>query len=157
MEVIQVAISNSPYAVALREVLVRSGNWEVECVEAPDLTRDGVMVLDCDHLSRLPLPLVNPERVVLLARRDAHSLSRAWDAGVNSVIFDRDPLNTAVLAVMAARLRVAKARRAVSSATCSGCGAALPATGGRRTAKGLPEAPGRIRISAGRQGGRNES
>jgi len=157
MEVIQVAISNAPYATALREMLARNGNWDVRCVEAPDLERDGVMVVDCDHLSRLPVPLLHPERVVLVAQKDQHSLSRAWDAGVNSVIFDRDPLNTAVLAVMAARLRVAKARRGVSSETCTACGGTLPASEHRKQPGGASRCSGGARMVAGRSCERTES
>jgi hypothetical protein len=108
METIQVAIADSPYASALRELLVRNGGWDVVCVETPDLNREGVMVLDPEHLEQLPFPLQNPDRVVLIARNDPRCLARAWEAGVNSVIFDKDPLNTAVLAIMAARLRIVK-------------------------------------------------
>jgi hypothetical protein len=46
METIQVAITDAPYAAALREFLERSGSWEVLCVDRPDPDRDGVMVLD---------------------------------------------------------------------------------------------------------------
>jgi hypothetical protein len=54
------------------------------------------------HLGLLRQPISNPERVVLIAGNDSGDLARAWEAGVNSVITDRDPLNTAVLAIMAA-------------------------------------------------------
>ena len=110
MEIIQVAIANTPYASALREVLLQSGSWEVVCVDVPDASREGVLVLDPEHLERLPRPLRNPERVVLLTRNEPADLSRAWDAGVTSVIYDNDPLNTAVLAIMAAQLKAPKAR-----------------------------------------------
>jgi len=157
MEVIQVAISNAPYATALREMLVRNGNWDVRCVEAPDPAHDGVMVVDGDHLSRLPMPLVHPERVVLVAQKDQCSLARAWDAGVYSVIFDKDPLNTAVLAVMAARLRVAKARRGISSETCTACGGPLPASEDRKQPGGASRCSGGARMVAGRSCERTES
>lgn len=105
METIQVAITDAPYAAALRELLARNGSWEVLCVDKPDPTRDGVMVLDSRHLGLLPKPIPNPERVVLIARNETEDLARAWEAGVNSVITDKDPLNTVVLAIMAVRLR----------------------------------------------------
>ncbi|MCX6619739.1 MAG: hypothetical protein NTY38_01400 [Acidobacteria bacterium] len=156
MEVIQVAISDSSYATALREMLARNGTWEVRCVEVPDLDREEVMVVECDHLSRLPMPLMHPERVVLVARKDPLSLSSAWDAGVNSVIFDKDPLNTAVLAVMAAHLRVAKARRGLSAENCSACGRPLPGTDIRKQPCGAPECSGGVRMVAGRSSGRTK-
>jgi hypothetical protein len=46
--------------------------------------------------------------VVLITRDDPGSLRNAWDAGVNSVVFDRDPLNTVVLAILSAFLRSAQ-------------------------------------------------
>ncbi len=73
------------------------------------------MVLDTEHLERLPAPLANPERIVLIARNDPGCLERAWEVGVTSVVFEKDPLNTAVLAVMGARLRKSKARREPSA------------------------------------------
>ncbi len=109
METIQVAIANAPYASALREMLMRNGSWDVQCVDVADPGREGVMVLDLEHLDRLPQPISCPERVVLIARNDPEEMARAWEAGVHSVLTDRDPLNTAVLAVLAARLRTGKA------------------------------------------------
>ena len=108
METIQVAITDAPYAAALRELLVRNGSWEVLCVDSPDPDRNGVMVLDWEHLGLLRQPISNPERVVLITRNDSGDLARAWEAGVNSVITDKDPLNTVMLAIMAARLRTGK-------------------------------------------------
>lgn len=157
MEVIQMAITNTSYATALRSLLARNGHWEVECVELPDTRRDGLLVVDCDHLARLPMPLEHPERVVLVARKDPLSLSRAWDAGVNSVVFDKDPLATAVLAVMAARLRVAKARRGVSANDCSARGAPLPTTDGRKQPGAASGSSAQRRRVFGRSCGRTES
>ncbi|MDX2152416.1 MAG: hypothetical protein SFV54_16880 [Bryobacteraceae bacterium] len=109
-DTVQLALGNAVYASALRDMLLRAGACEVECVDSPDLNRQGVMVLDCERLERLPQPFAFPERVVLIARDDPSSRSRAWEAGVTSVVYDKDPLATAVLAVMAARLRVRKSR-----------------------------------------------
>lgn len=108
MEIVQLSIGDTSYATALREMLVRDGTWEVIDVEAPDPRKVGVMVLDSVALDKLPFPLLDPERVVLITHNDPLHLSRAWEAGVVSVVFDDDPLNTAMLAIMAARLRLAK-------------------------------------------------
>ena len=113
METIQLAVADGPYARALRELLTRQGTWEVVCVDSPDPLRDGVVVMDEDALGRAPLPLPNPGRVVLIARNESGPLSRAWDAGVTSVVFEKDPLGTVVLAIMAARL--AKPRPATAA------------------------------------------
>ncbi|MCC7497749.1 MAG: hypothetical protein IT160_09240 [Bryobacterales bacterium] len=157
MELIQMAITNTSYATAFRDLLVRNGNWEVRCVDLPDMNRDGVMVVDCDHLARLPMPLPHPERVVLVARKDPLWLSRAWDAGVNSVVFDRDPLSTAVLAVMAARLRVAKARRNSPPHECSACGWPLPAPEQRKSPGVVSEPTASRRMVSGRSHERADS
>lgn len=108
METVQLTIHDAPYASALRELLERNGTLQVRCVEAPDPGRDGVIVVDSYALDRLPLPLSNPERVVLITRNDPQHLAQAWNAGIRSVVFSEDPLSTAVLAIMAAELRVPK-------------------------------------------------
>ena len=74
----------------------------------PDPSQHCVLVLDETAFARLPLPLSNPERVVLITRKDPQLLAQAWDAGIVSVVSEEDPLNTVLLAIMAAALRVAK-------------------------------------------------
>lgn len=108
METVQLTISDTPYASALRDMLRRNGACEVRCVETPDPRQEGVIVIDSDALDRLPLPLLRPERVVLITRNDPQHLAQAWNAGIRSVVFNEDPLSTAVLAIMAAELRVPK-------------------------------------------------
>lgn len=106
METVQLTIGDGPYASALRGLLEHSDALAVRCVDVPDPEQGGVIVVDPDGLGRLPFPLPNPERVVLIARNDSEYLSRAWNAGIRSVVFNEDPLSTAVLAIMAAGLRV---------------------------------------------------
>jgi hypothetical protein len=108
MESIQIAIVDPQYRAALRDMLIRNGAWIVQCVDTPDPLTGGVLVVDAESLERLPLPIIHPERVVLITQNEPSHLARAWDAGLNSVVFDKDPLSTAVLAIMAARLRVSK-------------------------------------------------
>jgi hypothetical protein len=108
METVQLAIGDSRYAGALQELLEGSGVRLVQRVESPDPAQGGVIVVDCDGLDRLPFPPVNPERVILITENDPQCLSRAWNAGIRSVVFTEEPLSTAVLAIMAAELRVAK-------------------------------------------------
>lgn len=106
MQTVQIAITTAPYAAALGDALERAGAWRVTSVEIPDVDQEGVLVLDRVALNRLPLPLPHPERVVLIASNDPEELSRAWQAGIMSVIFDSDSLNTAMLAIMSAAFRV---------------------------------------------------
>lgn len=111
MDKIQLAISDASYATALRELLVRSAAWTVLAVEAPDPRLEGVIVLDAPALARLPSQVEHPERVVLITRNDPRHLARAWEAGIVSVVFENDSISTAMLAIMSARLRVAKPAR----------------------------------------------
>ena len=109
MLTVQLAVADALYASAVRDALARSGPWQVTCVERPDPARPCVLVLDQEAFDRLPPPLPNPERVVLITRKDPALLAQAWDAGIVSVVSHDDPLNTVLLAIMAAALRVAKA------------------------------------------------
>ena len=110
MQSVQLSIADGQYATAVREALARTCAWHVEAVEHPDFSCHGVMVLDEQAFARLPLPLSNPERVVLIARGEpqALQLAQAWEAGIVSVVSEEDPLNTVLLAIMAAALRVEK-------------------------------------------------
>jgi hypothetical protein len=109
METIQVAIANAAYATALRELLARNAGWRILSVEAPDPRIEGVIVVDSQSLDGLPRAIENPQRVVLITPNEAAHLAKAWEAGIVSVVFEDDPINTAILAIMAARLRVTKA------------------------------------------------
>jgi len=109
METIQVAIANASYATALRDLLARNAGWRILCVAAPDPRIEGVIVVDSQSLDGLPSAIENPQRVVLITPNEAPHLAKAWEAGIVSVVFEDDPINTAILAIMAARLRVTKA------------------------------------------------
>jgi hypothetical protein len=122
MQTVQLSIADAEYGTALREALARSGPWHLESVERPDLSRRCVVVLDEDAFHRLSLPVPNPERVVLITRKEPFLLAQAWDAGIVSVVSDEDPVNTVLLAIMAAALRVAK------SAPAAGAGGISPSS-----------------------------
>ncbi len=109
METIQVAIANASYATALRNLLARNEGWRILSVEAPDPRMQGVIVVDSKSIDGLPSVIENPQRVVLITPNEAPHLAKAWEAGIVSVVFEDDPINTAILAIMAARLRVNKA------------------------------------------------
>lgn len=105
MQTVQLSIADSGYAGAVRLALSRSCAWHVESVDRPDPERESVLVLDEISFARLPLPLRNPERVVLICRQDPQLLAQAWDAGIVSVVSQEDPISTVLLAIMAAALR----------------------------------------------------
>jgi hypothetical protein len=70
MQTVQLTIADCQYAATVREALSRSCAWHIEAVEQPDLSCHGVMVLDELAFARLPLPLSNPGRVVLITRQE---------------------------------------------------------------------------------------
>jgi hypothetical protein len=111
METIQLAIGNAAYAAALGDLLARTAGSKVEVVDRPDLCFEGVIVLDSEALDSLPEGIPNPERLVVVTKNDPRVLSKAWEAGVVSVVFENDPLNTVLLAIMAARLKAGKTGR----------------------------------------------
>lgn len=108
MQTVQLSIADGGYAATVREALARNCAWHIESGPVPDLSHDGVVVLDEAAFARLPLPLANPERVVLITRKDPQTLAEAWDAGIMSVVLESDSISTVLLAIMAAALRVAK-------------------------------------------------
>ncbi len=131
MEIVQLTLTDTPYADELRELLVRGGVREVRSVAVPDPRLEGVIVVDSDALDLLPCPFPHPERIVLITRNDPQHLSRAWNAGVRSVVFSQDPLGTAVLAIMAAELRAPRA-----DSPCASAPAATPRLVSTRGRKG---------------------
>jgi hypothetical protein len=108
MQTVQLAIADGMYAAALREALSHICAWHVESVGWPDPSQHCVMVLDQSALERLPLPLSNPERIVLITHKDDRLMAEAWEAGIVSVVSEQDPISTVLLAIMAAGLRVDK-------------------------------------------------
>ncbi len=109
MRKVQLSMTDATYGAAVREALCHSCAWHVESIEKPDPSQPCVLVLDDIAFARLPLPLSNPERIVLItARNDSQSLAQAWEAGIVSVVSPEDPMSTVLLAIMAAALRVAK-------------------------------------------------
>ncbi|MGD0500881.1 MAG: hypothetical protein ABSC23_20905 [Bryobacteraceae bacterium] len=120
IQTVQLAITDGSYLATVREALCHSCAWHVEPVDRPDASQSCVLVLDEQAFERLPLPLANPERVVLITREDTHQLmAQAWEAGIVSVVSADDPLDTVLLAIMAAALRVAKSHSAAASSEIS--------------------------------------
>ena len=105
IQTVQRAIQDSAYRTGLAQALSDAGCWQVVSVSAPDPQSDGVIVVDAQALDRFQGLLAKPERVVLITHKDPQHLARAWDAGVISVVFEDDPIGTAMLAVMSAGLR----------------------------------------------------
>jgi len=127
MQTVQLSIADGEYTAAVREALSRSCAWHVESVDRPDLAAHTVLVLDELAFARLPLPLSNPERIVLISRPDPLLLAQAWDAGIVSVVSREDSIGTVLLAIMAAALRVAKVHAASAPSGISPNNDSIPA------------------------------
>jgi len=120
MQTVQLSLADGAYEAAVREALGHSCAWRIESVAVPDPTQRCVQVLDDLALARLPLPLSHPDRVVLVtSRKDPRWLAEAWDAGIVSVVSPQDAMNTVLLAIMAAGLRVVSSHTPAPSSAVS--------------------------------------
>ena len=119
MHTVQLSVADSVYATAVREALSRSCACHVEFTDYPDLSQHCVLVMDESVFARLPRPLSNPERIVLITHKNPTLLAQAWEAGIVSVISEEDPMDTVQLAIMAAALRVAKSCKSAASSGIS--------------------------------------
>jgi hypothetical protein len=106
MTTVQIAIHNQPYAARLADLLKKDGSRVVAVVDGPNPDAEGIIVMDGSTPENLLLFEAQPERFVVIARKDAALLSRIWDAGVRHVVFEEDSPATALLAVIAAELRM---------------------------------------------------
>ncbi|MCL5746334.1 MAG: hypothetical protein M1541_20785 [Acidobacteria bacterium] len=115
MRTIQIAIADLSYVARLSRMLEQNGAGRVVCVDVPDVEKGGVLVMDGGAFDRLSSPLSDPERVVLVARGGSRDPDRAFEAGIKSVVSNRDPLDTVLLAIMAADLRASRSAAAEKS------------------------------------------
>jgi len=118
MTTVQLAIQNTEYAQALRNLLLRDGVHNVLLVNAPDLQVNGVVVVDSGSFDDFGRLENCPDRFVVITRKGLDNLSKVWDAGVRHVVFEEDSPGTAQLAVIAAELRLAQP--AIGSASPAG-------------------------------------
>jgi hypothetical protein len=106
MKTIQMALKDTEYGEALRNLLLRDGTHRVYLVDQPDLRLDGVIVIDASRGESLSCLDGEPERFVVITRKGSDQLARIWDAGVRHVVFEGDSPSTAHLAIIAAELRL---------------------------------------------------
>jgi len=119
MPSVQLAVRDRRYAAALADLLRKDGSHDVVFVDSPRLAVDGVIVADGGLPENLLLFEAEPERFVVIIRKDAGILSGVWDAGVRHVVFEGDSPVTAFLAVIAAELRNPLARDVSSADTAN--------------------------------------
>jgi hypothetical protein len=106
LQTVRLTLADSAYAAALRDALNHTCAWHVDSVESPNPGQPSVLVLDDTALARLPLPLSHPECIVLITHKNSERMAQAWDAGIVSVVGWDDSMDTVLLAIMAAALRL---------------------------------------------------
>jgi len=109
MTTVQIIMANRKYATELERLLVRDGRHRVLQVDAPDECEAGVVVMDSGSFHEFQEAPCHPEQVVLVVGHEEGLLTKAWEAGLRSVVYDDEPIQTALLAVIAAELRLLKA------------------------------------------------
>jgi len=108
MTTVQIIMANRGYARELERLLIRDGKHRVLQLESPDQNQAGVVVMDESSFNEFEKIPCQPEQVVLVAGHESSLLTRAWEAGLRSVVYNDEPIQTTLLAVIAAELRLLK-------------------------------------------------
>ncbi|HTW65550.1 MAG TPA: hypothetical protein VME17_13065 [Bryobacteraceae bacterium] len=107
MSNVQIAITNSDYAEALRDLLTADGQHQVHLVDYPSPAIDGVVVIDENILSRMTSWVgFDFDRSVVFTRKVAVGVNRLWDAGVRHMIHADQPPQVGRLVVLGAERRL---------------------------------------------------
>ena len=112
-QVVQIWLQDTVYAEQLCQSLSSDPTFEgcrIQCGENGPTVEgvlDQVQVVDLSNLLRLPQPLANPAKTVVIAS-GAVDLERVWEAGIVSVLQNSESLEYVKLAILAALLRPSK-------------------------------------------------
>jgi hypothetical protein len=106
LQTVRLTLSDTAYAAALRDALNHTCAWHIDSAASSDPGQPSVLVLDDTALACLPLPLSHPECIVLITHKNSERMAQAWDAGIVSVVGWDDSMDTVLLAIMAAALRM---------------------------------------------------
>jgi hypothetical protein len=109
MKTVQVAIQDSRCADSLRDLFLQDCRRQVRVVSTPDLTLDGVIIVDTAHLLSLPLLQKEQERLIVIVDNNNDDLTQLWDAGVRHVVFRRDPPRLVSGAILGVELHLSRA------------------------------------------------
>lgn len=105
MALIQLLVQSDSYAQTLSALLTREG-CEVVLSTRPDFELEGSIVADREALERNPMLLSHPDRIILITPNDQGFLSLLWEHNIRSVVFESDPPETVLLAVLGAGIRL---------------------------------------------------
>jgi len=104
---IQLALCDSAYARWLSGLLRQDGQHRVLLLTSPDLTVDGIVVVD-EHRIESLASVFAPKRFVVFARKGTDNLSRLWRLGIRHVVFEGSSAESAHLTILAAELKLLK-------------------------------------------------
>jgi hypothetical protein len=105
--IVQIALQNYDYANAL-STLLSDGTHETRLVKSPDMSVDGVVVLDDTSLDKVSGLDLDGERCVVVTRKRPPDFARLWKDGIRHIISSADPPPVAQLAVIAAELHTSE-------------------------------------------------
>jgi hypothetical protein len=91
MKTVQVAIQNSRYAETLRELLSQDVRRRIHLSTTPDLSLEGVIMVDLANLHAQPRLIQEQARLIVIVDKKRDDLSEIWEAGVRHVVFYGDP------------------------------------------------------------------
>jgi hypothetical protein len=103
MSLVQLLVETETTAAALAGLLDREG-FSVSRSAEPEWNKPGTVVADRRALERHPDLLDHAERVVLIAPNDPKFLASLWRHNIRTVVFDTDPLDTILLAIIGSEI-----------------------------------------------------
>jgi hypothetical protein len=103
--IVQLVLRNSGYALWLRSLLLEDGVHRILLVDRPDMRLGGIVVVDEDDFDCL-LPILDPERFVVIVHKGTNNIALIWNTGIRHVVFEEDALQTAQLAVIATEMKL---------------------------------------------------
>jgi hypothetical protein len=109
MTTVQVAVRDVQLGRHLESLLSQCGRHIVRLVGPPDLSLDGVIVIDINMLDNPSYFAEQPDRFVVITPNDQAVLAKIWEAGIPHIVFEEDSATTAELAVSAAEVRLSSA------------------------------------------------
>jgi hypothetical protein len=112
MKTVQVATLDSGCADCLRDLFLQDRCRQFRVVATPDVTLDGVIIVDAAQLRGLPLLRKEQERLIVIVDEIHDDLTQLWDAGVRHVVFRRDPPRLVSGAILGIELRLASSAAA---------------------------------------------
>lgn len=103
MSLVQLLVDKENTAAALAALLDREG-FAVKRSAEPVWHEAGTIVADRRALERYPDLLDHGDRVVLIAPNDPKFLASLWRHNIRTVVFDTDPLDTVLLAILGSEI-----------------------------------------------------